>query len=571
MSVDQRIDWTQIKNYPYIQAVNAGQYGFTIPSVGNLSTGVNTITPTVMPQGLLAGNTVWVSGGTGTAEAASIGTVGSTSFTITCANNHSGAYTIQSNSNGIQEAAVVATNGTASLTSPTAYLFIPQGIYNIYAAINITIPMKIEGAGMFASILVGQSATLSSSFHVNTYVSPGSAPDHPVQITYLGFSTITPKTAGAAIILDSQPATQQSNFVEVSRCHFQNQFYGVQVNRGAYFNFSHNVFEGQSVNGAAFWIQNLTTFDSGDSWIVHNLVQGAGSGVLYQSGGGLKCYGNKFLGLTVGFNFQPGTGVGTGELQLDHNNFDGCTSYSIYMKPVDSTASFVLININNNLFNGSPSNAHIYSDANGSNFGVCIITGNNGVIGGNGPCIWLHTGGNYMVIGNLLAGPAAPNQGVVIDSGVVNSLCIFNPAMNTNNVNSSASTVYMEALQPGASLAYYGQGIFLSGTFGALGQIFLGVGPNYIVGETAGSANNAIVATLKDNEGNLITVGTGLRFTLHLNTHSLQAGANTITLNGTALSLKSHRNNGNNIATAYAVGGTIDILYDGSVFVDMSQ
>jgi hypothetical protein len=53
--------------------------------------------------------------------------------------------------------------------------------------------------------------------------------------------------------------------------------------------------------------------------------------------------------------------------------------------------------------------------------------------------------------------------------------------------------------------------------------------------------------------------------------HTLQAGANTFALNGAPLAIKSHRNTANNIATAYASGAVVELIYDGTQWEDVSQ
>lgn len=88
---------------------------------------------------------------------------------------------------------------------------------------------------------------------------------------------------------------------------------------------------------------------------------------------------------------------------------------------------------------------------------------------------------------------------------------------------------------------------------------------NYIASETG--MNNAIAGSLS-----YVTLSAGLQVTVKL-AHTLQgAGANTFNLNtGGALSIKSHLNTGNNIATGYATGGLITLMYDGTQWEDMSQ
>ena len=94
------------------------------------------------------------------------------------------------------------------------------------------------------------------------------------------------------------------------------------------------------------------------------------------------------------------------------------------------------------------------------------------------------------------------------------------------------------------------------------------VNPNYIATETG--ATNAIAGSLTDTSGGNVTLAAGLQVKVLL-AHTLQAGANTFALNGTAKNIKSSRNTANNIGTAYATGGTITMVYDGTQWQDVSQ
>lgn len=91
---------------------------------------------------------------------------------------------------------------------------------------------------------------------------------------------------------------------------------------------------------------------------------------------------------------------------------------------------------------------------------------------------------------------------------------------------------------------------------------------NYLNG---GGVNNAITVTLVDSAGVNITQQAGLCMTLKL-APTLQAGANTIALNGAAVAnLKKHTDPSANIGTAYAANGFINVCFDGTSYLDMSQ
>lgn len=115
---------------------------------GTLSAGAQVITLTPVPQGVNGtdqNHYLYISGGTGTAEAVPIiggsAVAGAASGTVivTCANAHSGAWTIQSATAGIQEA-------LDSMASPQ--VFVPAGNYNIYATITVPNRASIIGFSM---------------------------------------------------------------------------------------------------------------------------------------------------------------------------------------------------------------------------------------------------------------------------------------------------------------------------------------------------------------------------------------------------------------------------------------
>lgn len=92
--------------------------------------------------------------------------------------------------------------------------------------------------------------------------------------------------------------------------------------------------------------------------------------------------------------------------------------------------------------------------------------------------------------------------------------------------------------------------------------------PNFVALETG--ANNAIICLLKDAKANSIMLTVGLEVKILL-AHSLQAGANTLSFNGTSKNIKSHNNPANNIGTAYVSGSIFHGMYDGTQWQDMSQ
>lgn len=112
---------------------------------GTLSSGAQVVTLTPVPKGVNGtdqNHYLYISGGTGAAEAVpivggtAVGGAASGTVIVTCANAHSGAWTIQSATAGIQEA-------LDSMASPQ--VLVPAGNYNIYATISVPNRGSVNG------------------------------------------------------------------------------------------------------------------------------------------------------------------------------------------------------------------------------------------------------------------------------------------------------------------------------------------------------------------------------------------------------------------------------------------
>ncbi len=196
--------------------------------------------------------------------------------------------------------------------------------------------------------------------------------------------------------------------------------------------------------------------------------------------------------------------------------------------------------------------------------------------------------------GTITVGSSSGAQTVAIGAGAgVSTVNIANTTVAGANVNiASAATgngVTDTLTIAGGNSAPAGTKVvnILTGTAGAPGGQRLTVGGsssafvtfnatvrsyqtvNYISAETG--ANNALVASLTDASGASVTVAAGLRITLQLG-HTLQAGANSLNLNGAGVaSIKSHLDGTTDIAAGYAATGVIELFYNGTAWLDMSQ
>lgn len=160
-------DWIfQVKNRP-VADVRAFAFRPRTPGGSLVAATPATVTLAPVPPGVNGTDSahyLYVSGGTGTAEAvlitggtavagASTGTI-----TFTPANNHTGAWTIQSATGGIQEAII----GT-----PAGEIILPKGTYNAYAP--ITIPAASYNIGGAVNDQLHSGTTINNLHTGNTF------------------------------------------------------------------------------------------------------------------------------------------------------------------------------------------------------------------------------------------------------------------------------------------------------------------------------------------------------------------------------------------------------------------
>jgi hypothetical protein len=201
---------------------------------GSLTVGSNVITLTPVPPGVNGANTgyrVWISGGTGAAEAAlvtggtAVAGAASGTLIVTCANSHSGAWTISSGSGGIQEAifSMPAAGGT------------------VLVAQDVTLHTHVvRGGRTQPSVWKLSGVTIGGSFdllelrspYVPTVVEYRTGP----QMIAAEFGTVNYKNVGVTIIPEAYapfPATYGAGlFVgqpDPARLNPDNFFHGIAV------------------------------------------------------------------------------------------------------------------------------------------------------------------------------------------------------------------------------------------------------------------------------------------------------------------------------------------------------
>jgi hypothetical protein len=94
-----------LTNVPIAPMVSVTPYNFTSQTPGgSLPAGACNITMNPVPPGVVVGDTLRISGGTGAAETITVSALVGSTIAATCANSHSGAWTVASATGGIQEA-----------------------------------------------------------------------------------------------------------------------------------------------------------------------------------------------------------------------------------------------------------------------------------------------------------------------------------------------------------------------------------------------------------------------------------------------------------------------------------
>ena len=188
----------------YTAYANAANYNFTAQTPGGTlaASGTSTLTLSPVPYGINSTDIkhyLYISGGSGTAEAALIVggtcTSGATSgvLFVTCTNTHSGAWTVQSATAGIQEAIQAGRGG----------VLVPNGLNTIYAPIfanpGASFNTHIKGLGKQISILVRANGYQGDIIQFNESLGAGSGLTISDLCIENGGVDIFNNTAGSAI------------------------------------------------------------------------------------------------------------------------------------------------------------------------------------------------------------------------------------------------------------------------------------------------------------------------------------------------------------------------------------
>lgn len=154
-------------NVSPLPITNSSTYNFPPQTPGGtLNAGSCSFTMSPVPPGVQVGDTLYLSGGTGAAEPVSITALVGSTVATTCANAHSGAWTVRSATGGIQEAinALGAAGGS---------ILIPPGTYSLYAAIHVPSNVMLAGSGQGATTLQIANGSLKANAFWQIQGQPG--------------------------------------------------------------------------------------------------------------------------------------------------------------------------------------------------------------------------------------------------------------------------------------------------------------------------------------------------------------------------------------------------------------
>jgi len=306
---------TQLNGAQFVSARNFVATAGGVP----LTAGVTvTVTPNwaALPAGVVAGDTLYLSGGSGSAEVVSLANVGAGcaaggagSVCFTPLNAHSGAWTLQSATAGVQEALNAAGAG--------GWVIDDQTVSNLRAPAVITATVRLSGFSNFDggvgtrlvqltpntdTVQVGTATVSPSDVVIENLLAVGVKGDgtdsgvaiHCVNCAKPKLTYVTAKQAHDGLFLDS---TYGHAFdATVTGSHFIGNYYGVHLVGGSA---NRATFVGNTVDGNSYGV-----FDDGGwvhTWVGNDIEANTVSGYWQQvsqpasySGHNVVLHGNYF-------------------------------------------------------------------------------------------------------------------------------------------------------------------------------------------------------------------------------------------------------------------------------------
>lgn len=496
---------------------------------GSLTIGSNTITLSPVPPGVNGSDTahkLYISAGTGTAEAVLItgGTAvaGAASGTVivTCANTHSGAWTIQSATAGIQEA--IVTLGAAG-----GQVTVPGGTWLIYGTITLDSlsHVSIVGLGIGASLLSAQF-TSGDLFH---FIGTESVNGFNLSVSGFSMTVSGANTLTFIRLTGSWYFFGKHNFMSGALNAFKIEANGASFAGAIYID--QNEIAGVPANGTG-----ISANGAQDIYITHNVIAGNGASgavgiLLTKVLAGAKLAFNDIFDVGVGLKIAPANGQVVSAIESTSNYYDSNPAANVYIVPA-AGGTVNHIRFVQDWFSSSPS----------------------------GPGLWISGAGvidDLICTSSIIAGNGT--QGVLIDSATATFLKFADLTVSRN------STV-TPGLNPGFAITAAATHIQISGgTFAptvteptntqSYGIYLAAVASDYLDIHNADVRGNLT--------GGLANGSTGTHNTIVANGGYNPVGQSAITVGASPFTYTT----GSSPETIYVRGGTVSNISVGSTQV----
>ena len=277
-----------------------------------------------------------------------------------CGGTHSGAWTIQSATAGIQEAAQGAPNGQ---------VFVPVGTYNTFGPVTLNPPTTAQSivcAG-WGSKLVANSGTQNV---IQFYGNNAST------VSECLFDSSGTQSAGAAVLIGNG-STDNSFGASVNHIKTTgNMFDGINIQSGGVVSVTNNVL---AASDHGLWIQNLVNGDQGDNTVIGNNFSSSGSAspVKWTSGGGIKFIGNKVVANTA-LSIEVNMQAPTSDAIFEGNSIESFGTAGISITASGSAGNQLgQINIVGNQFASLTGEAVLIGTSSGSNRLTAVVIDSN--------------------------------------------------------------------------------------------------------------------------------------------------------------------------------------------------
>lgn len=289
-----------------------------------------------------------------------------------------------------------------------------SGRYLLAGTINVTVPIAFEGS-VSSQGSASQGAYLAAA---SATVSLFACSSDGVQFRNIAFFSVDTYTNVTAAATSTALTFNSGDYVRIENCRFQGWYKAVWFKNCAKW-----VISGCTFAACAQYnlhIQNVASPDAGDQ-VIQGCYFAAGAGfeptahIRYESGGGLKMTGNKFIGGTNHLDLAVADGVATSILLVSANSFENFTNSAIRLGQAGTTGTYSQVTITGNQFSGQRSGTNFHVQI-GAGISAVNITGNDFHAAGNNSASYIAVnGGNlFNIDGNLMnTGASGINIGAV--------------------------------------------------------------------------------------------------------------------------------------------------------------